>query len=235
MKDVRALVRPLLERLPALLLLGLLTTACVGGASTEAPPTSTVIPAPTSAPPTPRLTGYSFPILGACLPKGDQLIPGAPRTYRNGFHEGLDLYDSDNCVPIGRNTPVVAVRQGRVVRADVKYEELSAAELAQLNSQPGTEQALDRFRGRQVWLDHGDGVITRYAHLASIAPGVQEGVTVLEGQVIAFVGESGTPESVTAPGTENHLHFEVRIGSSFLGEGQSRAEARRSYEMLFKR
>lgn len=234
MKRIRPRVTPSVAWPPALLLFALLAVAC-GGASTEALPTSAALPTPSPLPPTPRLTEYSFPIFGACLPKGDQLIPGAPRTYRNGFHEGLDLYDSDNCVLIGRNTPVVAARQGKIIRADVKYDELTAAELAQLNSQPGTEKALDRFRGRQVWVDHGDGVITRYAHLASIAPGLKEGVTVEEGQVIAFVGESGTPESVTAPGTENHLHFEVRIGSSFLGEGQSRAEARRSYEMLFKR
>ncbi len=193
----------------------------------------TVTPEVPKALPTPKLSGYLFPIAGGCLPKGDQLIPGAPRTYRNGFHEGLDLYGSDNCVDIGRNTPVLAARTGRVVRADTTYKELTVSELAQLTANPNTPEALDRFRGRQVWIDHGDGVITRYAHLDSIATGIAIGSTVTAGQVIAYVGESGTPESITNPGTENHLHFEVRIDSAFLGQAMTPSVARRAYENLF--
>ena len=119
---------------------------CGGGASEIPTPT---LPPPPTATPVPRLEGYTFPIQGGCLPDSDLLIPGAPRTYRNGFHEGLDLYDSDNCVSIGRNTPVVAARAGTVVRADVQYTELSASELTQLNAHPNTEQhSIDSGAGR---------------------------------------------------------------------------------------
>ena len=202
----------------------------------------TVAPSPSetaSTPPNstvqPQLSGYVFPIVGGCLPKGDQLLPNAPRTYRNGFHEGLDLYESDNCAQIRAGTTVVAARNGKVIRADTSYVELASSELIQLNQNPTTPEALDRFRGRQVWIDHGDGVITRYAHLQGIAPGITAGVNIGAGQAIAYVGESGTPESVTSPGTENHLHFEVRIGPSFLGQGLPGPDVRRAYQTLFAR
>ena len=181
----------------------------------------------------PRLAGYTFPIVGGCLPRGDQLLPNAPRTYRNGFHEGLDLYESDNCTQIREGTGVVAARDGRVIRADVNYVEMTQTELSLLNQNSTAPEALDRFRGRQVWIDHGDGVVTRYAHLKGIAPGIAAGMTIKAGQLIAFVGESGTPESVTNPGTENHLHFELRIGASYLGEGMAGPDVRKAYVTLF--
>lgn len=187
----------------------------------------------TNVPAQPRLAGYVFPIVGGCLPKGDQLLPNAPRTYRNGFHEGLDLYESDNCAQIRRGTGVVAAKDGRVIRADTTYTELTQGELNQLSQNPTTQEALDRFRGRQVWIDHGDGTITRYAHLQGIAVDIAAGVTVKAGQLIAYVGETGTPESITNPGTENHLHFELRIGPSFLGEGMVGPDVRKAYQALF--
>ena len=190
-------------------------------------------PAPV-APSLPDLTGFIFPIAGACLPKGDQLMPNAPRPYRNGVHEGVDLYESDNCTRISRGTPVVAAKAGTVVRADVNYNELTAAELARLNLNPTTDEAVDEFRGRQVWIDHGAGVVTRYAHLFSVAPGITPGTRVTQGQLIAYVGESGTPESVEAPGSDNHLHFEVRIGDAFLGKWRGQADVRAFYADLFK-
>ena len=75
--------------------------------------------------------------------------------------------------------------------------------------------------------------MTRYAHLSGVAPGVVTGNAVRAGDLIAFVGESGTPESVNSPGTENHLHFELRIGEGFLGEGLQGPAVRRAYETLF--
>lgn len=56
--------------------------------------------------------------------------------------------------------------------------------------------------GWVVELDHGDGVITRYAHCNSIA--VEKGQQVVAGTTIATVGSSGLS---TAP----HLHYEVRV------------------------
>jgi murein DD-endopeptidase MepM/ murein hydrolase activator NlpD len=56
--------------------------------------------------------------------------------------------------------------------------------------------------GREVMLDHGHGVTTLYAHMASMT--VIPGETVSRGQVIGYVGVSGRS-------TGAHLHYEVRI------------------------
>ncbi|HEY5626079.1 MAG TPA: M23 family metallopeptidase, partial [Dehalococcoidia bacterium] len=92
---------------------------------------------------------------------------------------------------------------------------------------------LDRFRGRQVWIDHGDGFFTRYSHLEGVPEDLLVGANVSQGDLIGFIGDSGTPEAVTNPGFENHLHFELRIGSSFLGEGETPEVVRALYTDAF--
>jgi murein DD-endopeptidase MepM/ murein hydrolase activator NlpD len=54
--------------------------------------------------------------------------------------------------------------------------------------------------GRSLWIDHGDGLQTYYAHLSRIR--VLEGETVSTGQRIADSGNTGHS---TGP----HLHFSV--------------------------
>jgi murein DD-endopeptidase MepM/ murein hydrolase activator NlpD len=163
-------------------------------------------------------------------------MPGAPRAYRAGIHEGVDFYAGYNCAGIGLGTPVLAAKAGRVIRADLGYTDLTQAKLdaalsAAINSGGTDPESLDVFRGRQVWIEHADGTVTRYAHLSSVAPGIRAGVSVARGARIASVGESGTPESVTNPGTEYHLHFEIRVGGSYLGAGQ--AAVRSLYQQAF--
>ncbi len=191
-------------------------------------------PAPTLEP---RLSGFISPIEGACLPQSDYLMPNAPREYRFGIHEGVDFYSVDNCVTIDRGHPVLAAAAGRVVRADHDYRPLTAAELEELLARSERQgytddEALDRFRGRQVWIDHGNGVITRYCHLDGIPEDVREGVRVPQGHVIGYVGDSGTPESVTNPGVEIHLHWEVWVDGSYLGKGLPPDVVRDLYEEL---
>ncbi|MBM3138792.1 MAG: M23 family metallopeptidase [Chloroflexi bacterium] len=215
-----------------------------------AAPASTPTRAPTVAPipytPTPfaskldprQLTGFVMPIEGACLPSRDAVMPNAPRTYRNGVHEGIDFYHGDVCTPIRKDLPVRAMYAGAIVRADRRYREITpeqVTELAERTRRQGfsDEETLDIYRGRQVWVDHGSSVVARYAHLSGIADGIDVGVVVAAGRVLGFIGESGTPESVTDPGTEIHLHIEVRVGDRFLGAGLPAAEVRALYSRLF--
>ncbi len=181
------------------------------------------------------LLGFAYPIAGACLPADDRLLPGAPREYRRGVHEGVDFYGSYNCTAIGLDTEVLAAQGGTVVRADWAYQDLTGETLAELMERVEREgssspDATDIFRGRQVWIDHGEGIVTRYAHLNRIAQGVVVGAEVAQADLIAYVGESGTPASVTEPGTEVHLHFEVRVGDRYLGQELGPAQARSLYE-----
>ena len=182
------------------------------------------------------VAGFTYPIRGACLPKDDSLIPGAAREYRRGTHEGVDFYDADSCAVIGLDTDVVAAKAGTVIRADRSYEDLTSEALAELMErvgQNGGADVVDAFRGQQVWVDHGDSVVTRYAHLNRIADGIEVGTQVEAGQVIAYVGESGTVASVTDPGTQMHLHFEIRIDQSYLGQGLDFTTVRRLYQQAF--
>jgi len=223
--------------------LALLLAAC-GGGSAAAPaqepglviatvPPGTPTPQATPTPGPADLRGFIWPVAGGCLPKGDQLMPNAPREYRQGLHEGVDFYPTDNCTTIGRGTPVIAAKDGVVVRADLDYKDLDAASLARIMADPTSESSFDAFRGRQVWVDHGSGVVTRYCHLSGVEAGIVPGTRVKAGQLIAFVGETGTPESVVNPGHEYHLHWELRVGDSFVGKGLPKDEVRKLYQVAF--
>ena len=213
----------------------MLLTACGGGASDSTPT------APASAPTPPAslsvFRGFIYPIEGACLPKSDNLMPNAPRDYRSGTHEGVDFYQVDNCTQIGKGTPVRAAKDGTVIRADHVYQDLTQAKLDDLDRRiaagDNAPDILDAFRGRQVWVDHGNGIVTRYCHLSAIPDAIQVGTKVAQGEVIAAVGDTGTPESITDPTAEMHLHFELRAGDSYLGKGLPPDEVRQLYVNLF--
>jgi len=89
-------------------------------------------------------------------------------------HEGIDYAAS-------AGSPVMSVGDGRVVRA-------------------GNAGGY----GRLVEIDHGNGLVTRYAHLRGFARGIRPGAWVTQGQVVGFVGKTGL---ATGP----HLHFEFRV------------------------
>jgi murein DD-endopeptidase MepM/ murein hydrolase activator NlpD len=95
-----------------------------------------------------------------------------PFTGQNSFHEGIDF-------PAEVGTPVVAAASGKVVYADVHPQ-----------------------YGRMVEIDHGNGLVSRYAHAAELW--VKVGDLVMRGQRVASVGSTGRS---TGP----HLHFEVRL------------------------
>lgn len=68
----------------------------------------------------------------------------------------------------------------------------------------GTVIAAERHRayGLMVDVDHGNGLVTRYAHLSAIS--VREGAKVPAGAILGKIGSTGRS---TAP----HLHYEVRL------------------------
>ena len=217
------------------------TSTATATATPRAP--STVVPTPAATPDPDTLdpddlSGFTPPVPGACLPYADSLMPNAPRLYRNGVHEGVDIYPGYACAYVELNTPALAMYDGVVVRADLDYVEITPEQVSEFAARTARQgytdpETLDIYRGRQVWIDHGSGVVARYAHLASIADGIEVGVEVTQGQVVGGLGESGTPESVLAPGTDIHLHYEVRIGDSFLGDGLPPDVVRGLYERLF--
>lgn len=116
-----------------------------------------------------------------------------PITGRSALHTGLDY-----AAPVG--TPVLAAAGGLVVGQEFHPE-----------------------YGRVIEVDHGNDLVTRYAHLASAD--VRQGDLVRRGQRIGTVGNSGRS-------TGAHLHFEVLVlgvpqdPRKFLDAGQQLADAR---------
>jgi murein DD-endopeptidase MepM/ murein hydrolase activator NlpD len=173
-----------------------------------------------------RLWGvFALPIEGGDIPQDLELLPGAPRDYRGGIHEGIDF-------PVPTDTPVLAAASGTVARVDVSFldwnreqQDIALDEALTLGYTPAA--TLDRIRGRQVWIDHGKGVITRYAHLSAVEPLVV-GQKIEAGALIGLVGSSGYPQG--GP----HLHFEVRVGEDFYGDGLAGDELVRAVSRLFR-
>jgi murein DD-endopeptidase MepM/ murein hydrolase activator NlpD len=168
---------------------------------------------------------FALPIEGGDIPADPELLPGAPRDYRAGIHEGIDF-------PVPTDTPVLAAASGTVARVDVSFldwsreqQDIALYEAVTLGYTPAA--TLDRIRGRQVWIDHGKGVITRYAHLSAVEPLVV-GQKIEAGALIGLVGSSGYPQG--GP----HLHFEVRIGDDFYGDGLSGDALVRAVSRLFR-
>lgn len=95
-----------------------------------------------------------------------------PVTRKRELHQGIDIAASSG-------TKIIAAAAGKV-----------------------TFSGWNGGYGHLVTIDHGSGIVTRYAHLSKRS--VAKGDSVSSGQVIGTVGSTGLS---TGP----HLHFEVRI------------------------
>lgn len=111
----------------------------------------------------------------AAAPVNDACVSSGFGPRFGRMHEGLDL----QATPAG---PVYSAAPGRI---------------RELRTASGY--------GLQLVIDHGRGVFTRYAHLASYAPGLQEGVYVGFGQKLGMMGDTGNATAV-------HLHYEILRG-----------------------
>lgn len=96
-----------------------------------------------------------------------------PIHHRTKFHKGTDFRAK-------HGTPVYAAGAGRVVFTGQQHG-----------------------YGNIIYVDHGGGVVTRYAHLSKFE--IEAGTLVEAGRLIGRVGATGR---ATGP----HLHFEVRLG-----------------------
>ncbi|MEO6354213.1 MAG: M23 family metallopeptidase [Oxalobacteraceae bacterium] len=115
-----------------------------------------------------------------------------PFNGRSSFHEGIDF-------PSPTGTPIVAAAGGVVIAAELHSD-----------------------YGNMVEIDHGNDIVTRYAHASRLL--VHVGDIVKRGQHVADIGSTGRS-------TGAHLHFEVRVKgvaqdpNKFLAAGADLAKA----------
>ncbi|WP_110112411.1 M23 family metallopeptidase [Bacillus sp. CGMCC 1.16541] len=179
------------------------------------------------------------PLKGAHADTFASHIPGAPRTYRYGYHEGLDWYTYSAGMIINQQTPVYAMGEGKVVRIDHDYKGYSSIDereedlqLCQtVNKTPA--YILDKLRGRQVWIEYDNGVQARFAHLSNVSPNLHVGDLVDEHTFVGFVGNSGTSGEVQKDQSELHLHVDLLIRGTLFWEGLESQEVKQIIKETF--
>lgn len=186
-----------------------------------------------------RLQGLSLPLAHASLPAHPGVYPGARRLYRFGIHKGVDFFNDPGCgTRISMNTKVYAADSGKIVRADTNFVNMTASRyisvLHECNQERNcSDKNEDLLRGCQVWIDHGHGLITRYAHLNGVKEGLSVGQKVERGTLIGYVGVTGTSDSVFPKTKHPHLHFEIWLDNKYLGFGLTPSETLSLYEDIF--
>ncbi len=97
------------------------------------------------------------------------------RSWSNSYHEGVDIGAPTGAYVVAMAAGTVMARGSRAIS------------------------------GNYIYVNHGNGIITRYYHLSGFACSV--GQKVNAGQLIGYVGSTGRS---TGP----HLHFEIRINGT---------------------
>jgi len=177
--------------------------------------------------------GFIMPIDGAGIPDEESLLPNAKRGYRNGIHEGVDIF-------CDYETPAKAAKDGYVlyISDEQQISLIFRNRLLQISGRlfETPPEILKMLHGRQIIIDHGiiDGrwVITVYSHLSGILENLKAEDFVRQGEVIGYVGNSGT--SYAGTNNECHLHFEIRANGHYLGEGMTPGEAGKVYQAILK-
>jgi murein DD-endopeptidase MepM/ murein hydrolase activator NlpD len=184
--------------------------------------------------------GLVTPIEGATFSMDESHLPGALREYRNAPHPGFDFFPGMSGRPLAADEAIVAIAAGEVIRIDHDVQDEGAEALqfwTTLSPEEGFlgEFALDRLRGRQVWIRHAEGHVSRYAHLSTVHPELHLSDVVEQGQVIGLMGNSGVPPTDDQPEPVPHLQFELWSpdGKTHLGEGLSPLDIHRQVATLF--
>jgi len=168
-----------------------------------------------------------YPIEKILTPKRNSLLPNALRSYRNGIHEGIDFISP-------YNTPVYASLSGTVVVANNSYKDLDIEKYnsflkitSQLKKTP-KDIYTHVLLGKYIIIDHGFDFIndfrttSTYAHLSKINGNIRSGTYVKKGDLIGYVGNTGTKYATKSNNLGAHLHWEMHFENDtniyYLGE-----------------
>jgi peptidoglycan LD-endopeptidase LytH len=181
----------------------------------------------------------SLPLVGARLPTSVDNLPNAPRVYRRGVSQGFVFTGVDAGVQVQFGMPVLAVADAKVKLLTSNFKELTPKEFQVLLTKVkdgASQNDLNLLRGRQVSLLHKNGVVTRYGHLSSINPNLTYATEIKRGDVIGFVGNSGTLDGTRGTKNNARLLFEIWLENEtkFFGAGLSSDTVRREVLKLIK-
>ena len=109
-------------------------------------------------------------------PVSGRASSGFGKRGKRRFHAGIDI-------PMPKGTPILAAKDGVVLETCT------------------TQNKKYRGYGNVVLIQHGNGLVSMYAHCLSIS--VKPGQQIKQGDVVGLVGNTGRT-------TTHHVHFEVR-------------------------
>lgn len=138
-------------------------------------------------------------------------VSNAPRTDANGkiadagttvSTKGVSLLlqpATNSCFSSGYGS-----RGGRLHRG-IDYFTKTGGDVLAAGSGTIVEAVSRSDYGNMIVIDHGNGVYTRYAHLARFNSNVREGTSISMGQKLGPIGMSGSSSVI-------HLHYEILMG-----------------------
>lgn len=130
--------------------------------------------------------------------------------YADG-HEAIDIGTASESGVV----PIIASDAGTVTLVS---ESISMPESNSDSAYPNDNSSYGNF----VKIKHEDGTSTIYAHLYKNTITVKEGDTVVQGQIIGYMGSSGNS-------TNTHLHFEIRDANDTNLDPLNKANADGNY------
>ncbi len=109
-------------------------------------------------------------------PEHDSISSGyGYRNYDKSFHDAIDI-------PAPKGTPIYAANDGKIIMY----------------------QWVNTGGGNKIVIDHGSSITTTYCHLSAFQDGLKVGSEVKKGDIIGYVGMTGTASG-------NHLHFRIAV------------------------
>ena len=183
-----------------------------------------------------------FPVKGAVLTNKPNLLPNAQRSYRNGIHEGVDIV-------VSFMTPVYASLDGIIVVANTEYQDVDIESYERFlkTTDIMKKTPMDIYShillGKHIIIDHGFEYLSNYrttstyAHLEKIY-NIKVGDVVKKGDLIGYVGNTGTRYGALNNLLGAHLHWEIHFENEsnkyYLGQNITNEDFLKLSNKLFE-